>query len=198
VTSAVLALAPFVAGDLIEPAGIVVDSFSGLSGAGRQYLPNRSNLFIDIDSNLRAYSPGSHRHNPEIDMALSDFSGKPWKVTFVPHLAPMIRGILTTIYVRPRAGSFSSGEAFEVLRSFYRDREASFVRVLNKVEEVAVSNVERSNYCDLAAEYVARTGQLVIASALDNLVKGAAGQAVQNMNILFGLDETAGLKGRSL
>ena len=199
VTSAILALAPFLSGGLIDTDGIVIDSYSGMSGAGRQFTSKRSNLFVDIDGNLRAYGVGEHRHTPEIEMGLGLALGKSEgpKVTFVPHLAPIDRGILTTIFARPKSG-LNSEKAREALKNFYAAGRAPFVRILDKCEDVAISSVVRSNYCDVAAQVVERTGMLVIASSLDNLVKGASGQAIQNMNLMFGLDETAGLKGRSL
>jgi N-acetyl-gamma-glutamyl-phosphate reductase len=197
VTSAILGLAPLLAAGVIEPNGIVVDSYSGMSGAGRQFNAKNSNLFVDIDENLRAYNVGVHRHTPEIEQALSDVARAPLTLTFVPHLAPLDRGILSTAFARPKAG-LTTERAVETMREFYSQRGAPFVRVLERVDEVAVSNVVRSNYCDVSVQVVERSQQVVIASALDNLVKGAAGQALQNLNLMCGLDETAGLKGRSL
>lgn len=199
VTSAVLALAPFVAAGILEDDGIVIDSYSGMSGAGRQFNAKQSNLFVDIDENLRAYGVGTHRHTPEIEQGLSRAAGKAVKVTFVPHLAPLDRGILTTVFARPKKDvALTTEKAQTLLSEFYTRERAPFVRVLHGVGDVAISNVARGNYCDLAVQYVERTGQLIVASTLDNLVKGAAGQALQNMNLMFGLDETTGLKGRSL
>lgn len=199
VTSAILALAPFVARGLVEDDGLSVDSYSGLSGAGRQYSEKNPNLFVDIDENLRAYKVGTHQHTPEIEMGLSRAAGRPLKVTFVPHLAPLDRGILTTVFARPKKGAgLTTEKARAVLRAFYPPSQAPFVRVLEGLSDVAISNVARSNYCDVAAQVVERSGQLVVASSLDNLVKGAAGQALQNLNLMCGLDETLGLKGRSL
>ncbi|MEI6234679.1 MAG: N-acetyl-gamma-glutamyl-phosphate reductase [Planctomycetota bacterium] len=195
VTSALLALSPLVKDGLIELDGIVVDAYSGLSGAGRQFNAKLSNLFTDIDGNMRAYNIGGHRHTPEIEQTLSIVAGKPVVVTFVPHLVPLDRGILTTAFARPKAG-LTTAKALECLRSFYAS--APFVRVLNTPEEVAISNVVRTNYCDVSVTVVERSNQVVFASSLDNLVKGASGQALQNMNIMFGLDEAMGLKGRSL
>ena len=197
VTSALLALAPLLAAKLIELDGIIVDAYSGLSGAGRQFNAKLSNLFTDIDGNMRAYNIGAHRHTPEIEQTLSLVAGVPVVVTFVPHLVPLDRGILSTIFARPKAG-VNTARALECLKSFYAERKAPFVRVLNTPEEVAISNVARGNYCDISATVIERSNQLVLTSALDNLVKGAAGQALQNMNIMFGLDESLGLKGRSL
>ncbi|MCW8130876.1 MAG: N-acetyl-gamma-glutamyl-phosphate reductase [Planctomycetota bacterium] len=199
VTSSTLALAPFVAANVLEDDGIVVDSYSGASGAGRQFNAKQSNLFVDLDENMRAYGVGTHRHTPEIEMGLTRAGGRPVKVTFVPHLAPLDRGILTTIFARPKKDAdLTTEKALAILRGFHTKERSPFVRVLNGPGEVAVSNVVRSNYCDISAQVIERTGQLVVASTLDNLVKGAAGQAIQNMNLMFGLDETTGLKGRSL
>lgn len=197
VTSAVLALAPLLADGLVEDAGLVIDSYSGLSGAGRQYLPKNPNLFVDIDENLRAYGVGNHKHTPEIEMGLALACGRAPKVTFVPHLAPLDRGILTTAFACPKAG-LTTEKAQAAFRAYYTAERAPFVRVLDKVDAVAISNVARSNYCDVAVQVVERSGQVVVASALDNLVKGAAGQALQNLNLMCGFAETLGLKGRSL
>jgi N-acetyl-gamma-glutamyl-phosphate reductase len=197
VTSAILALAPLVANKLIETDGIIIDSYSGLSGAGRQYSAKQPNLFVDIDSNMVAYNVGAHRHTPEIEQALSIVAKQPLTVTFVPHLAPLDRGILTTCFARPKP-NITSGRLIEAMRSFYSERQAPFVRVLDSCNAVAVSNVARGNYCDIAAQVVERSGQVVVASTLDNMVKGAAGQAIQNLNLMCGYDETLGLKGRSL
>jgi len=195
VTSATLALAPLLAKGLIEDDGLIIDSYSGMSGAGRQYLQKRPNLFVDIESNLRGYEPGTHKHTPEIEQGLSRATGRPITVTFVPHLAPLDRGILSTIFARPKKG-LSSAQATQVFKEFYAS--APFVRVRETIEDVAVGNVARTNFCDVAVQVIERSNQVVIASALDNLVKGAAGQALQNLNLMCGLDESMGLKGRSL
>ena len=197
VTTSILALAPLLSAKLIETDGIIVDAYSGLSGAGRQHTPKNSNLFVDVESNLRAYGVGVHRHTPEIEQTLSIVAGKPIVLTFVPHLAPLDRGILATIFARPKAG-VTTESALSALRDFYTRERAPFVRVLDTVGEVAISNVARSNYCDISVQVIERSNQLVIASTLDNLVKGAAGQALQNLNIMCGYEETMGLKGRSL
>ncbi len=197
VTSATLALAPLLAADLIEADGIAVDSYSGMSGAGRQHNAKVGNLFVDMDGNMKAYNVGTHRHTPEIEQALSNFTGRNVLVTFVPHVVPLDRGILTTIFARPKAG-LNSARALEAMRTFYTQRKAPFVRVLDGLDQVAISNVVRNNYCDMSVQVVERSNQVVISSTLDNLVKGAAGQAVQNLNLICGLDETTGLRGRSL
>jgi N-acetyl-gamma-glutamyl-phosphate reductase len=197
VTSAILAAAPLLAAGLVESSGIVVDSYSGLSGAGRQFNQKLSNLFVDIDENMRAYNVGTHRHTPEIEQALSHVAGKPITLTFVAHLAPLDRGILSTVFARPKAGA-TTEKALAAMRAFYPRASTPFVRVLDGIQDVAVSNVARSNYCDVSVQVVERSQQVVAASALDNLVKGAAGQALQNLNLMCGLEETLGLKGRSL
>jgi N-acetyl-gamma-glutamyl-phosphate reductase len=197
VTSAILALAPLLAAKLIEPDGIVVDSYSGLSGAGRQYKQDLGNLFIDMHDNMKAYSVSGHKHTPEIEQALAHVAGRPITLTFVPHVVPLDRGILTTVFARPKSGT-TTEKALEAMRAFYRAAEAPFVRVLNGAGEVNTANVLRSNYCDVSVQVVERSGQVVVLSAIDNLVKGAAGQAMQNLNLMFGFDETLGLKGRSL
>ncbi|MCZ7647127.1 MAG: N-acetyl-gamma-glutamyl-phosphate reductase [Planctomycetota bacterium] len=197
VTSAVLALAPFVAQGLVEDAGLIVDSYSGLSGAGRQFNAKLSNLFVDVDENLRAYGVGNHKHTPEIEQGLARAAGRDLKATFVPHLAPLDRGILTTAFARPKPG-LTTEKALAALKDFHTPARAPFVRVRAAVGDVNVRDVAFTNYCDVSAQVVERSGQLVVASALDNLVKGAAGQALQNMNLMSGFEETLGLKGRSL
>jgi N-acetyl-gamma-glutamyl-phosphate reductase len=197
VTSVNLLMAPLVASGLIELENISVDAYSGLSGAGRQYSAKSSNLFVDIDGNMRAYKVGAHQHTPEIEQTLSRVAGKSVQITFVPHLVPLDRGILTTVFARPKPG-LTTEKALAAMRDFYPAKKAPFVRVLDNVEDVAISNVVRSNYCDLSLKVIERTNQLVATSTLDNLVKGAAGQALQNMNIMCGFEETLGLKGRSL
>ncbi len=133
VMSALLALTPFVREGLIDLDGIVVDSYSGLSGAGRQFNAKLSNLFTDIDGNMRAYNVGTHRHTPEIEQTLSILARKPVTVTFVPHLVPLDRGILTTVFARPKPG-LTTAKAQECLTSFYTEQTAPFVRVLETVE----------------------------------------------------------------
>lgn len=189
-TGAVLGMLPFLRAKLIEPEGIIVSAVSGVSGAGRTYNPKSDNLFLSCYENLRAYGVGTHRHTPEIEQALSEIAGAEVKVTFVPQLAPMDRGILTIIYAKP-AGDLDS----DVLRSCLTEFASSepFIRMREAVGLVRTSDVRGTNYCDVACTYIERTGAVVIATATDNTVKGASGQAVQNMNIMFGLDERTGL-----
>ena len=162
---------------LIRPDGIIVNATSGVSGAGRTYNPKSENLFLSCHENLRAYAVGTHKHTPEIELCLSEITGGDVAVTFVPHLAPIDRGILTQIYARP-AGK--------------PDAEP-FLRARGSVEEVRTANVRGTNFCDVGVAVIERTSTVVVTTAIDNTVKGASGQAVQNMNIMFGLEETAGL-----
>jgi N-acetyl-gamma-glutamyl-phosphate reductase len=196
-TASTLALLPFLSHGLIETEGISIAAYSGLTGAGRQYVSSNSNLFVDIDGNLRAYAVGKHKHTPEIEQTCSIAAGKAVQVSFIPHLAPLDRGILATVFARAKS-ELSAAKAYEALHSFYSSERAPFVRVLQNSANVAVANVRNNNYCDLAAFLDPRTGMLVVHSAIDNLVKGAAGQAVQNMNLMMGFPEDLGLRGRSI
>ncbi len=192
-TSAILGLAPLLAGKLIDPAGIVIDSKSGVSGAGRS--PGLPYHFPEANEGFMAYKVGSHRHTPEIEQELSGIAGRPVTVSFTPHLAPMNRGILTTIYA-----PFAKAVETAGLQAFFAEhyRKEPFVRVLPAGQFPNVRNVRGSNFCDIGVHADGRTGRAVVVTAIDNLVKGASGQAVQNMNILCGLDEAAGLRAAAL
>ena len=194
-TGAILAAAPLVAAKLVEPDGLVFDAYSGLSGAGRTYNPKNDNLFVACHENLRAYAVGTHKHTPEIERALGAAAGRSLTVTFVPHLAPMTYGIHTTAFARP-ARKLDTAALLAAAREFFAAHP--FVRVFDDPAEVATANVRGSNYLDWSAKLVERSGTVVVVTALDNTVKGAAGQAVENMNIMFGLERKAGLTGRSL
>jgi N-acetyl-gamma-glutamyl-phosphate reductase len=176
-TSAVLPLAPLLEAGIIDATGIIVDAASGVSGAGRDKHP-----FCGADENFQAYGLLTHRHTPEIEQALGA------QVLFTPHLVPMNRGILSTCYARPTR-STSTAELLEVLRARYEGEP--FVVVTD--EPPATKGTTGSNCCHVTARYDARTGYVVALGALDNLMKGAAGQAVQCANLALGLDETAGL-----
>ena len=184
-TCATLALAPVLRAGLIEPTGIVVNAISGISGAGKN--PSPAQHFPHRNENFEPYAVGTHRHMPEIEQALTDITGTKTEVLFIPHLCPMDRGMLCTIYARP-VGKVTAEQLTEVLQSAYAD--APFVRVRTDVLP-ATKYVATTNFCDVAARTT--KGMVVLISALDNLLKGASGQAVQNMNIMFGLDETTGL-----
>jgi N-acetyl-gamma-glutamyl-phosphate reductase len=184
-TCAVLALAPILKAGLVEPAGIVVNAVTGISGAGRK--PGPEYHFPQRNENFEPYAPGTHRHMPEMEQALSEITGAAVEVLFVPHLCPMDRGMLCSIYARP-AREVKAEQLTEALRQAYAD--APFVRV--RTDRLPVTkDVATTNFCDLAAR-VAK-GRVILFSVLDNLIKGASGQAIQNMNIMFALDQTTGL-----
>ena len=185
-TSAVLALAPLVNEGLVAEDGIVVDAMSGTSGAGRGGGDGRA--FGDIADGMRAYSVGTHRHRPEMEMALEAASGVPTSLTFTPHLVPVMRGIVTTCYARLTEGT-AAGDLTAALESAYA--EAPFVEVVGEAPQSRW--VVGSNRCVIAPFVDDHTGTAVVVSALDNLLKGAAGQALQCANLMLGLDETTGL-----
>ncbi|MGA2193609.1 MAG: N-acetyl-gamma-glutamyl-phosphate reductase [Nitrospirota bacterium] len=187
-TGAILALAPLLKEGLVEPDSIVIDSKSGVSGAGRS--PGLTYHFPELNEGFMAYKIGIHRHTPEIEQELSMLSGKEVKISFTPHLAPMNRGIYSTCYAKMT--KFKETEELQkIYAKFYKAE--FFVRILAKTYPNVIS-VKGSNFCDIALKSDPRTGRVVIVSAIDNLVKGAAGQAVQNMNIMMGFEETEGLK----
>ncbi|MEO5340818.1 MAG: N-acetyl-gamma-glutamyl-phosphate reductase [Magnetococcus sp. MYC-9] len=188
-TSVLLALAPLLRGGWIDPALMLVDSKSGVSGAGRS--ASQDILFAELEGGFRAYKVDGHRHTPEMEQELSILAGQTLRLRFVPHLLPQSRGILSTCHLRPRVVR-SQAEWQEILRSFYQ--EEPFVQVLEAGVWPATSHVRGSNFCHLGVALDGRTGWLTVLSAMDNLVKGAAGQAVQNMNIMFGLPEKTGLE----
>jgi N-acetyl-gamma-glutamyl-phosphate reductase len=184
-TSAALGILPFLQAGLIDTGEIIVDSASGVSGAGRE--PKPQHHFPERNENFEAYSVGQHRHMVEIERVLdANVRGGKTAVIFTPHLVPMERGILSTIYLHPRQ-PISTEHAMDVLAKAY-DKEP-FVRVRQELPGTA--QVARTNFCDITARVVKT--RVVVVSAIDNMVKGAAGQAIQNMNIMFGLDEREGL-----
>ena len=187
-TSIALAIAPALQGGLIETKGIVIDSKSGVTGAGRGL--TQTSHFPDCNEAFSPYKVASHRHTPEIEQTLSELAGAPLTVTFVPHLLPLNRGILSTLYTELKAPQ-QLPALVESWKSFYADKP--FVRVLEAGETANLRNVKYSNYCDISLHLDSRTGRLILVSAIDNMVKGAAGQAIQNMNIAMGLPETEGL-----
>lgn len=187
-TSVLLPLAPFLREGLVGPGPLVVDAKSGVSGAGRKL--DEPYLFAELEGNVYAYKVASHRHSPEIEQEASLAAGEPVAVTFVPHLLPTIRGIATSVYVRPTR-ALSAEEAHDVLARAWAD--APFVRVLPPGETPRLASVRGSNFCDVAALPDPRHGTLVLLSTLDNLVKGAGGQAVQALNVALGWPETEGL-----
>ena len=184
-TCAALALAPVIRAGLIEPDGIVVNAVTGISGAGRT--PSLKYHFPERNENFEPYGVGTHRHMPEMEQVLTDITGRKTTLLFQPHLCPMDRGMLCSIYARP-AGEVTAEQLTEVLQDAYAEKP--FVRVRTDVLP-ATKHIANTNFCDIAAR--AAKGVVILFSALDNLIKGASGQAIQNMNIMFGLDETTGL-----
>jgi N-acetyl-gamma-glutamyl-phosphate reductase len=187
-TASILALAPLLEAGVIAPTGIVIDAKSGVSGAGRS--PAFTNLYCEAAEGLQAYKVAQHRHLPEMAQELSARAGGPVTPLFVPHLIPINRGILSTIYARPR-DSISTAEAAGVYQRRYSTEP--FIRPCHPGTFPSTRDVRGSNYCDLGVMVDATSGQLIAVSVIDNLVKGAAGQAVQNMNIMSGFSETKGL-----
>jgi N-acetyl-gamma-glutamyl-phosphate reductase len=188
-TSVLLPIAPFLRQGLVEPGALMADSKSGVSGAGRTLQDGY--LFAELDENCRAYKVGgAHRHVPEMEQEASALANEPVRIAFVPHLLPTIRGIVTSVYARPKR-PLSAADAQAVLEEAYGHER--FVRVLPPGETPSLAAVRGSNFCDVAAVVDDRTGMLVLLSALDNLVKGAGGQAVQSMNLMHGVAEETGL-----
>jgi len=187
-TSALLPLVPLIRAGLIDFNSIIVDSKSGVSGAGRSV--SLGTHFCQVNDSFKAYNVASHRHNPEIDAILSREAGKSVSVVFVPHLVPMSRGMLTTQYAGMRDG-VTAKNLRDCLDSFYAQRP--FVRIHPAGSLPETLYVRGTNYCDIGLEVDETHRRVILISAIDNLVKGAAGQAVQNMNIMCGLNETDGL-----
>ena len=192
-TCSILTAYPLVKEGLIDPDTLIIDAKSGTSGAGRgAKLPN---LFCEVNENMKAYGVTNHRHTPEIEEQLGYAAGKEIMVNFTPHLVPMNRGILATEYAalnKKADGTLPTyGEVKAIYDKYYKNEK--FVRVLEKDVCPETKWVEGSNYVDVNFKIDERTGRIVMMGALDNLVKGVAGQAVQNMNLLFGFDEAEGL-----
>jgi len=187
-TSVLLPLVPLVKAGLLDQESIVADSKSGVSGAGRS--PSLAVHFCEVAESFKAYKVAVHRHNPEMEAVLSREAGQPVKLTFVPHLVPMSRGMLTTIYARP-SGTLTAQMVQDCLASYYKGRP--FVRLRPPGMPPDTLHVRGTNCCDIGFVFDDRNRRLILMSAIDNLGKGAAGQAVQNMNLMFGLDEAAGL-----
>jgi len=187
-TGALLGLAPLVRERRIALDSVIVDAASGISGAGRKL--ELGLHFSEANENFKAYGVASHRHMPEIEQELSRLAGQEIVVTFTPHLVPMTRGILSTIYA-----TLTSPMAVEAVHALFQRayKEEPFVRVLSPGSLPETKHVWGSNFCDIGCAVDARTGRVILITAIDNLVKGAAGQAIQAMNLMVGLDETLGL-----
>lgn len=193
-TSIALGLKPLLEAGLIDPATIIADSASGVSGAGRA--AKVDSLYCEVNEGYKAYGVGGvHRHTPEIEQELSLLAGQPVTITFTPHLVPMDRGILSTIYATPTR-AVTSDELVALYADSYRDEP--FVRPLPRGQFPSTAFVRGSNFCDIGVTLDSRANRVIVVSAIDNLVKGASGQAVQNMNLLCGFPETLGLEGLAL
>ena len=188
-TCSILSIYPLLKEGLIDPSTVIIDAKSGTSGAGRG--AKVDNLFCEVNENIKAYGVASHRHTPEIEQELSLAAGEPMTISFTPHLVPMQRGILVTAYASLKR-EVTWEEVKEVYDRYY-DKER-FVRVLDQDVCPQTRWVEGSNYVDVGFKIDPRTKRIIMMGAMDNLVKGAAGQAVQNMNLVFGLDEAEGLR----
>lgn len=193
-TSVILGLKPLLENGLIDPDTIIADSKSGTSGAGRS--AKVDSLYCEVNESFKAYGVGGvHRHTPEIEQELSELAGRPVTITFTPHLLPMDRGILSTIYAAP-ARAMTTEQLVALYADSYRDEP--FVRPLPKGQFPATAYVRGSNFCDIGVTLDSRTNRIVVVSAIDNLVKGASGQAIQNMNLVCGFPETLGLEGPAI
>lgn len=187
-TSVILAAAPLLKKGIIDPDSIIADSKSGVSGAGRGL--SLATHFCEVNEGFKAYKVGEHRHTPEMEQELSILAGKPVRISFTPHLVPMTRGILSTVYASLDTGT-KPDDISESFRDFYED--APFVRILGEGVFPNTLYVRGTNYCDIGWKIDRRVNRIVVVSAIDNLTRGASGQAVCNMNLMFGLPETAGL-----
>ena len=187
-TASILALAPLARQHLIEVNTIIVDAKSGVSGAGRK--PKQGNHFPELYDNFKAYNVAQHRHTPEIEQAITDLSGEKTIINFTPHLVPMSRGILATCYatLKPQVTPELVDAAYEKCYG-----KEYFIRLLGRNAYPETKYVRGSNFCDIAWHIDERTHRVIVISAIDNLVKGAAGQAVQNFNIACGFEEKLGL-----
>ena len=188
-TCSTLSIYPMVKEGLVDVSSIIIDAKSGTSGAGRGAKVN--NLFCEVNENIKAYGVATHRHTPEIEEQLSYAAGEQVLINFTPHLIPMQRGILVTAYA-----NLKKKVSYEEVKAAYDKYYANekFVRVLDKDVVPETRWVEGSNYVDVNFRIDERTGRVIMMGAMDNLIKGAAGQAVQNMNIMFGLEESMGLE----
>lgn len=187
-TAATLGLVPALQAGWIDPKTIIVDAKSGVSGAGRGL--SMTSHYSEVNENFFAYKVNRHQHTPEVEQVLSDVAGRDVTITFTTHLVPMTRGILCTMYAT-LAGSHTEADLRELYRQYYEGRR--FIRVREAGQDPATKEVWGSNYCDIGFSVDERTGRATIISVIDNLVKGAAGQAIQNFNLMMGWDESLGL-----
>ena len=188
-TAVPLALAPALKNGLIKQDGIIADCKSGVTGAGRK--PTQNTHYPELNEGFSAYKVATHRHTPEIEQSLSHVAGAEVKITFVPHLLPVNRGILATCYAKLKSGVTME----RILKAYHEQYDGEyFIRLLQNGVEADIKNVRYSNFCDISLHVDSRTNTFVAISAIDNMVKGSAGQAIQNMNLAFDIEETTGLK----
>ena len=190
-TSAILGTAPLLKNNLADTKSIIVDSKSGVSGAGRGLKVD--SLFTEVNANFKAYNLFMHRHTPEIEQEMGKAAGKDVSVIFTPHLLPINRGILSTIYLDLKQ-KISQKEVYELYREFYKNDY--FVRINEELPEI--KNIKNTNICEIGLRVHEEKNKVIIVSTIDNLIKGAGGQAVQAMNIMFGIDEKEGLSYLSM
>jgi len=188
-TSLLLPLIPLVENKMVMTDSIIADAKSGVSGAGRSI--SLDTHFCEVNESFKAYKVSNHRHTPEMEENLSIAAGEPVQITFVPHLVPITRGMLTTIYANI-VRDIKETDIRDCLESYYQNRY--FVRICKEGTFPNVSNVRTTNFCDIGLKVDTRNNRIILVSAIDNLMKGAAGQAVQNMNLMMGLDEKTGLE----
>ncbi|WP_101698225.1 N-acetyl-gamma-glutamyl-phosphate reductase [Clostridium minihomine] len=187
-TAVPLALAPAIKGSLMKLNGVIADCKSGVTGSGRK--PTQDTHFADVNEGFTAYKVANHRHTPEMEQTLAHLAGQKIPITFVPYILPVNRGILATCYADLKPG-VTEHQLREAYQAMYENEP--FVRLLPKGACADIKNVRYSNFCDISLHVDSQNGKLIAISAIDNMVKGAAGQAVQNMNLVFGLEETDGL-----
>jgi len=187
-TASILPLAPLLKENIVDESSIIIDSKSGVSGAGRS--PSLDLHFCEVSEGFKAYKVAEHRHSPEIEQHLSEYSKKDVNIIFTPHLIPIDRGIFSTIYVKTDK-EYTTSELLQKLKDFYKN--SHFIRIYDEGQFPNISYIRGSNFCDIGIKSIPEKKSAVIVSVIDNLVKGAAGQAVQNMNIMMDLPETTGL-----
>lgn len=189
-TASILALYPFLPEKIINPQGIIIDAKSGASGAGRK--ASIPLLFCEVSDNFRAYGLPAHRHIPEIEQELGKICGESIRLNFTPHIVPMKRGILATIYTELLDETFSQKALLERLREFWKD--SPWIRILPEGRFPETANVRGSMFCDIGLVLDKRTGKLIILSAIDNLCRGASGQAIASANLMLGMEVDCGLR----
>jgi len=195
--SVILGCAPLLKEQLVDPEDIIVDAYSGVSGVGANPTNPSPYLFCEMSGNMMPYKVCEHRHTPEMEQELSSLAQCKVIMTFVPHLVPLSQGILSTIYLKLVKSGIPLKELMDLYTDFYK--RAFFVRLMDTDagEVPSISNVARTNFCDIGIFVQKNSSRVVVISAIDNLIKGAAGQAIQSMNAMYGYEETTGLTYRN-